>query len=510
MATLSSYNSYAGYFSQLIIDKTPPDSAFIRQFYRLLMAYYKTNGVYTYINEELMATLQTDSTIKPLRNPAWRIVEFYAGKLFPGTLPSALPIKTENDAIIPAIEQLWAWSNFSSVKQKWARWFAIYGDWFIRISTKTKDDQPSSVYMSLIEPEYVNDFTLDERGFLTWIRVDIPIVDDEGESEFTYTEVWSKEEQTLSIWKNHSAGYDAKLNELPSADTIIPFEEIHGEDFIPIVYQGFRDDGAGRCGGSFSAQLDKIDEANRQATRLAQLLFRYNRALWVASRDGVDASGRPLPPASFDGIATDSTLTFMDDELLVLPTMSKLESLVPNINFSDALRVLDSQMQELAKDLPELAYFELREMGELSGRAVRFLLDDMITKVEEARGNAESALIRAHQMALTIGRNVGLFEASIGDFTLGDFNHEFGERAILPQDMTEIAQIVSVLSTAGVSIFAAAKAAGFSEDEAQNLAQVDLFGLEVDLGDGSRTINGQSPLNQPKIVPDQSQESRAV
>lgn len=471
MATVANFDSYAGFMNQLVTNQTPPEASFTREFYRLLFAYYQSNGLYDYINANLKATKTTDQPLKPLRNPAWRVVEFYAAKLFPGTLPGALPIETANDRIIVPIHQLWTWSNFGAQKQKWSRWFAIYGDWFIKV--QTKGDPVSACYMTLIRPEYVTDFTVDERGYLTEIRIDIPILDEDGDVVQYHTEVWDKEQGKMWLWL-HEAGIDKKLEELPKPVFTATIESLHGDNFIPIVYQPFRDDGGGRCASAYVSQLDKIDEVNRQATRLAQILFRYNRAIWAATNTGADASGRPLPPISFDGIAdTNSILTIGDDEILALPAMSALQPLVPPINYADALAVLESQMSELTQDLPELAYYEIRGLGDVTGRAVKFLLDDMISRVEEARGNAETALQRAHQMALTIGQNLGIW-SGLGDYYVGDFEHEFGERNILPEDKQETAELIRTLAQAGATIFAAAKAAGMSTKEAEDLAAVDV------------------------------------
>lgn len=479
MATLSTYDSYAGFYSLHVTNQTPPESAFLREYYRLLNAYYLSNGLYDYINQNLSQTKTTNDPLKSLRNPAWRVAEFYAAKLFPGALPKALPVEAEKETTIVAINQLWDWSNFSSVKQRWARWFAIYGDWYIKI--QTKGEPVESVFMSLIKPEYVTKQTLDERGFLMYIRIDVPVWDEvEREVIATYTEIWDKETQTVSVWDAHDVGLDAPVDELPKPDTSMTFEQSHGADFIPIVYQPFRDDGSGRGSGAYSAQLDKIDEANRQATRLAQTLFRYNRALWAATSSGNDPTGRPLPPISMEGILEeDGTLKFGDDDIVALPSQSELKSLVPDINYADALAVLQDQMLELEKDLPELAYYNLRGLRDVTGRAVMFLLDDMITRVREVRGNAESALNRAHQMAMTIGQNTGVF-SGLGAFENGDFKHEFVERPILPKDMMELAQTVQTFTLAGATTKAAGLAAGMTEEEATELADVGQFEQDIE------------------------------
>lgn len=465
---LNGYNTPASAYTAHILNNEPPDSEFIRDFYRTLRAYYQMNGLYEYLNQELGSTHL--AAMRPLRNPAWRVVEFYASKLWPGTLPGALPITTENEAIIEPIHQIWKWSNFSSAKQQWARTFAIYGDLFIRVQSRADvADNPLAVFMTIIDPIYVNSFELDERGYLTWIRIDIPRLD-EREEEVTYTEVWDKSKQTFSWWNEHKLGVDAKLDRLGTPDGVKLFSEMHGEDFIPIVYQPFRDDGLGRGSGAFTAQLDKIDEVNRQATRLSQLLFRHNKAVWAATTAGVDAQGRPLPPPNFDNLVTDGALTLGDDSILILPTASDLKALVPPINYSDALQVLNSQVEELKQDLPELSYYELIGSGDLSGRAIKFMLDNMISRAQEARGNGESALIRAHQMALTIAQNLGIkgFD-SLGSYEDGSFDHTFDNRPVLPKDITEIGQFIQLMVMSGATLKAAARLGGFSIEEADIL-----------------------------------------
>jgi len=461
MAQLGNYDSHAGFYTQLVTNQTPPSAAFMREFYRVLFAYYQQNGLYDYLDNQLKATRSTSSKVKSIRNPAWRVAEFYASKLFPGNLPDALPIEAENDRIVEPIQQVWTWSNFASMKQRWARWFAIFGDWFIKVSTK--GNPVSSVYMSLIRPEYVTDMDLDERGFLTYLRLDIPTVNESGNEVEYHTEVWDKSTQEVSIWR-HSIGLDRQLSEMGPPFFRADFSQTHGEDFIPVVYQPFRDDGGGRGSGAYASQLEKIDEVNRQATRLSQMLFRYNRAVWAATSTGQDATGRPLPPISFSDLeGADGKVTIGDDDIITLPSMSDLQPLVPNINYGDALKVLESQIAELAHDLPELAYYELRGLGEISGRAVRFLLDDMISRVIEARGNAEAAMVRAQMMALTIGQNVGLpqFEG-LGEFESGALDHSFGDRPVLPEDKQELATLIQSLTAAGATLFEAARAAGMS------------------------------------------------
>ena len=136
--------------------------------------------------------------VKPLRNPAYRVVEFYAAKLWPGALDQALPIVTNNERITPAIQQIWQWSNWASEKQAVARTFPMCGDLFIKVASKT-----GRVFLQNLNAENVTDFSTDERGFLEYIRIDVPRVrrlTDGKLQAYTLTEVWDKSTQLFRRW----------------------------------------------------------------------------------------------------------------------------------------------------------------------------------------------------------------------------------------------------------------------------------------------------------------------
>jgi hypothetical protein len=118
------------------------------------------------------------------------------------------------------------------------------------------------------------------------------------------------------------------------------------------------------------------------------------------------------------------------------------------INYADALAIANAHVQEIRRDLPELAYFDATELGaNASGRARRIHLAPALDRSLEARANCEEAVIRAVWMALSIGANaaragvpsMALFRA-IGTFENGDFAFHFKERDVLPPDRLEEAQ----------------------------------------------------------------------
>lgn len=455
-----------------------------QQFYTMQNHYYQNNGLYLWLMYNLYNEGIIYEGMMPLRNPAFRVVEFYVAKLWAGQLPDALPIETKNKKIIPAIEQVWVWSNWDSEKQVAARLLAKHGDWFCKVATRSSNREATGfdrVFFQNIYPGNVTDFDVDDRGVVTWIRMDTVKATRQPNGEIetvNRTEVWDADQQLLRIWE-HDKDAGTQLDRLGSIPQETPFSE-YGIDFIPIVHSKFRDIGDKRGMGSFDHALDKIDEANRQATRLHQMLFRHNKNTWVVEKPGMDATGRPLPPPKVGGQlgsssrnqTDDQSITVGDEEFFTVPGNAIMKSLVPSIAYGDALQILQAQVAELEKDLPELAYYRLREMNQISGIAAQYLLGDAIDKVIEARGNAETALARLNAMALTIGQAGGLEGFSkdkIGTYEGGGFEHIFTERPVIALSEEDRATIIKGYTGAGVPLVTAARRAGFSEDEIKQM-----------------------------------------
>jgi hypothetical protein len=178
-----------------------------------------------------------------------------------------------------------------------------------------------------------------------------------------------------------------------------------------------------------------------------------------------------------------------DESLYSLPAGWHLRSQVPDVNYADALTILNAHLAELERDLPELVYGRLHEFGDLSGRAVRLLMSGAIDRALEARGQCEDALIRCHQMALTIGANAGLAAfRGVGTFESGALDHSIAERDILPPDALEQAQADKAAAEAavvrkslGVSTRKVLEELNYSPQEIDEMAAE----VEADAGDAA-------------------------
>lgn len=435
------------------------------ELYDTLEAFRDQNELYRRLADARFESSWADESIAPIRNVANRAVEAVAAHLWPGSLPDALPIETDNEAIIEPIQRVFTWSAFGSQKQVLARQTATLGDGFIKVVQR---EDKSRVYFQLIHPRYVSDFDVDERGFVVYCRIDVPITRREGEKTRTLlqTEIWTKE--SMRRWE-HEGTIDTPVENLGEPLLDLPLST-WAIDFVPIVHIKHRDTGELRGAGVFTHALSKLIEADRVATRMHQMLFRHNKPLWAVSANANDATGRPLTPAKFadaDGNVA-GQVTLKDETILYLPGMQTMESLIPNVNYAASLDILNAMMRELESDIPELAFYRIRDFGsQLSGYAVRLLLSDAVARIEEARGNAESGLIRAAQMSLTIGKNAGLFP-KVGTYEAGELDFNFRERPVVPLSELEEAQAV-VLVKDIVGNEESLKSLGKSEDDIKRI-----------------------------------------
>ncbi len=410
-----------------------------------------------YYNDRAEEEPEGDQTTIGLRSPTKAVVDFYAATMWPGMLPEALPVEpggdvTDGDALTAAIHRLWQWSNWSARKQVYARRDAMLGDSLIKVGTRPNaSGTVERVYLQLIKPDNLTEFDVDERDYLTYLRLDVPSerrVSDEIE-KYTHTEVWDKRSGTYRVWE-HDHGLGVKVADLgqPTREATM---ESFGIDFIPFVHAKHIDMGNRRGDAAIIPALVKAHEASRMATRLHDLMFQYNKADLVLFSNLLDADGNTVRPPLI-GEDQGDTIEIGGQTLWRLPSGWDMKPSIASLPFEAHRKVLVDHLEHLeASDLPELAYYKVADSRELSGKAIRYMLIPAIAKAEEARGNAEGALVRAQQMALTIGRHHELpgFER-LGRYEDGQLDHAFRERSIIPLTEEEQAEVDRVRAETAV------------------------------------------------------------
>jgi hypothetical protein len=444
----------------------------LQQHFSALKAYYDEDNLYSRIRQRLDQSDEAQEffNILNLRSPAFEAVEFHVGHWFPGTLPEALPIDEAsklNKKGRDAITKVWEASNFNSKKQVFARTVCWSGNGFMRVSQRDTDGMP---YFQVMEPQYVRDFRVDERGFVTYLRYAYPVSRGEGKNKVKRykTEVWDKRTETLRIYEDHKPIDDA--TDYEGRVRIITFKSM-GVDFIPIVWSPFMEASPGMGMGVFEPHLDRIDNLNRAATRLDDMLFRYNRSVWGLESAGLTADNVEMPPPEvagsyataytnlsedertergFGGVVRhpDGTLTLGNDPFMKMPMGWTLKSLVPAVDYQGAINIIDAHMEVLKRDMPELRYNDaIESQARDSAKVLQLQLAGAIDRANEGRANAEAAIIRACQIAITIGqkgagrsREVREMFSGLPTFESGGLDFTFKPRPVVVPTPTDEAQ----------------------------------------------------------------------
>jgi len=411
------------------------------QRYDMAWGFY-SNTVYDNLAAYLAATYPSGSQLyrytKGLRNPVPSWCEFYVTNTWGGVLdlmagdggekPSALPILTDNDALRPAIAKLWQWSNWNSKRNLATLYSAAMGDAFIVVV-----DSPAAgkAYMQVRRPSEFTDLEWDDFGHIKQATMEYKAEDERGVA-YTYKQVI----EHPAVWGGAFTRYSTYKDNRPFAypenvqDGQATWQWQVPYDFVPVVHIPFKDIGEGWGALGYSATLHKIDAANALASLLHAQVGKTVNPAYVAY--GVQAGN----------VTVDST---QQDEIPILyinkpPSEAKLEPLVSEIDLAGALALLDSQLADIARDLPELRMSEAMRSG-LSGEALGRAFSDVAARVEAVRANHDSGLVRAQQMAIAIAGASG-YDAAFRGFDLnsyraGRLDHGIGDRPILPTSNAE-------------------------------------------------------------------------
>ena len=427
---------------------------YVNNLYRQMNTYRSVRGLYRHI--------------RPIYNPVTRLVDFYVAKVWGGqldyeTVGGAIPIKTDNDRLREPIAQIWEWSNWQARKQLAIRYGACLGDLVIKV---VDDERRKQVYLQVMHPRMIKAARFDARGYVTEAVIEYedwePSTTSGVYQPFTYKEVITKE-QFRTFKDSQAHDYYGS-----GAEWDNPYE------FVPMVISPHKDIGLdwGLC--CFHNGLDTIDELNDQASVFNDRMRKANSPViyFAGARAGsIDMSSTDT--------ATDESRR-QQSPALYGPAESRPHFLVSEAGMEQSLANVDKMLDELERDFPELALHRLREGGDLSGKALRIMYQDATDRVVEARGNFDAALVRAHQMAVSIGGMRGLFDGfSLDSYQRGDEDHRIGERPVLAEAI-DFGQIDAALR-AGVPAWRlwSRLGLGFSQEEIEEMRDEAYGGEEL-------------------------------
>lgn len=511
--------------------------------YDRLEAAYLNSGVYSDLATDTLLTENSDlQALRTLRNAAHRTTEFYPAKLVisewindlerpEDAAAETTPIPDDQpDPLRDAIELIHQASNLDSEGRPFVRQFAMLGDLFVKLSNREDitSGEITAVYMERIDPRHVTDFDKDERGYFTWLRLDTPKTRrlDSGDTEdYTLTEVWSKQRRDYRRWEHDQEIVD-DLSQLKTPDVELTLDVAPGDgsdptnytgfDFVPVVHRKFRDIGGPRGLAAFGHALPGIREADRIATKLHDMLF--PDVTWTLERTGVGPDGLPLPAIEIEDEAgntlpdgqgwargypghreaSENVTNVGKDRVVRLPSGTSLEPKIPNRNMQPMIDELAAQVAWNEQELPECAYYRLRDL-DLSGVAMRTALADVIDRATEAASNLATGLAQAEDMALTISQVLGLEgfdESLIGTWEDGSFEHSYPIPDLFPETASEKAQA----GLAEAQAIAAYDAAGLLETGLERLGFPDPAAT-AEAAKAEKDARQQQALQQAQAAP---------
>lgn len=430
--------------------------------YDRLLALYEMQRPYERLQKlgydhTLFSTPASADRVKQLRNPAHRVGEYWAAKLWPGAVENAFGFAKATPEVKKAAERVMRWSNWARAKAPAARRFSVMGDLFLRVSHNAAKTR---VFVESVDPRDVVDLKHDRRGNLTYLRLDIPTSrlgnDEKGlpyRERITRTEVWSEGETlpdgsadgsrgpgTKRVWE-HPSGKGAALSDLgrPKETLRLTNErspDSAGVDFLPFVHARFKDTGKRRGVGAFEPFVEKMEELDLLAHKLHKMLF--PKWPWQARQDLTGPDGEVLPAPRWGDATQFGPLDVGGEVVLRLPSGVRLDPAIPAIDFASHLAAVAAMLEELERDLSELRYWRIMQATDgHSSRAVRYQLADLADKTAEAAANAVDAVERALQMAFTLAKNLSIegFE-DLPDF--GDEERELRFASVDPFPLSDI------------------------------------------------------------------------
>jgi hypothetical protein len=463
------------------------------------------NNVYRQVHlwsELLKDTYDLYRYTRSIFSPAYRLVEFWSSHILGGSLdplagdgvarPSALPIVTENEAIRAPIAQVWRDSNWQAKKEIWTRFGAAMGDSAVMV---VDDPAKQKVQLRVIDPRTLRDVTRDAFGNVIAYILEERKPDPESRSVSglpayaIYTEACERIGETIR-YSTFRDGRPYDWREYPDGDpragTMVEWTEDYG--FVPLVFVQHRDVGLGWGWSELQPSLSKLHELDDMASKLDDWVRLAVDCPWLFT--GVVAPGRSGPM----GVTADNELMVGGDDdgapkgreripiLYANAADARAQALVAPLDVGAVSAHVASLLDELHADHPELVADNVG--ANASGEARKVAREKVEATVVQRRSGYDDAMVRAHQMAISIGAQKsypGFQGFTPESYGRGELDHSVGARNVFSVDQEAQtretlarAQVVQMLTVAGISRESAMRQAGWSEAEiVQEIAAKD-------------------------------------
>ena len=457
--------------------------------------------------------------IRMVYNPVPRLVDFYAGQVYPGLLsedgsqlpdgvPLAIPFSQDTDpALKDAIAQFWQWSNWQSKKSLMVRFGGALGSVMVEL---IDDVQRGKVTADIVWPGFVRELQLDSACNVKSYSLQYQVRDEEAEETYLYRK--DVNQQTFKYFKNDEP-FDYGYGSVS--------ENVYG--FVPAVWVKHADMGGDRGTPAIAGSFGKIDELNNLVSHAHDQIHKIIGAPLVMWSDGAISNLFGKKPQN--GTNDFERPTEEQENILLLkgPAGGSISSLAGDLDLAQAKTYMDSLLVEIEKDHPELTFYEqLRAMSQVTGPAASRLVGDVASRVAEVQASYDAASMSIFRMAVAMAG----FRATTGawgplnrqqqkfaPFNLDSYERGDLDMAIMPrpllvptkqelsQEKLAMWQGVQAAVTAGAPLELVLKDEGWTEDE---LAELQEATDRADIQQQQR-IQRQQFLAQQDTIPEQGQ-----
>ncbi|MDZ4766515.1 MAG: hypothetical protein SGI73_18415 [Chloroflexota bacterium] len=424
----TAYNGGGAYNPAALTPNDPAawESLAARRFRYAHYEHYYHNTVYSSLASGAAGHRTREKLYKHIRaiyNPVARQNDLLVSLVYGGGIDlehltgGAIPLVYDNRALTDALRHVFVASRFGELKSLYVRLGALYGDVALKVI-----DEPAreKVRLEVLHPQSIRAVTLDAVGNVKAIAIEYADRDADGRP-YIYSELIDGARfQTFK--DGQPFAYQTDLDGRPVSAWDNPY------GFVPVALAGHKATGARWAMNAFAHALRKIDEINDLASLINDQTRKSVNTLWY-----------------FAGVRAPSELNAATDDRDALPAVygpadSHPHAMIADAPIGDALSALREMLQELERDMPELALQRIREQGgTFSAPGVRAAFSDAVGRIQEVRGNYDHALVRALQMAVSIGglRGYAGFGAfGLDSYARGDIDVVVKDRAVIGDSLS--------------------------------------------------------------------------
>lgn len=472
------------------------------------------NTVYSSINA-FAETLKRDHRlykhIRGIYNPVYELVELIASAVFGGSLDTetfergAIPIQTDNPAVLIALRKLWEWSRWDEKKLEYVRLGANLGDVVLKV---VDDREKRKVRLEVLHPLKVLDFEQDEVGNVKSYIIQYQRTDDQ-EYKFvggkliknpnirywTYTEVCNED-----WFETYRDGYSHALYTNALGEPVSRWENEYG--FVPLLVARYQELTDYKWGANayFAAQ-PQIHEVNDQASLLNDQIRKVIIPLLFAT--GITADDQIQKASASE-----------KDEFTILfgPEGSALTPVTAQIDIAAAAQNIQNLLKgALERKLPELSWIRIREEGgNHTAPGIRAATSDAVKRIMAARGQFEAPLVRAHKMAMTIG-GLGKYEGfeafNVTSFDRGELDHQIKPRPVI-EDTLSTKERVDTLNAGGAPLWVVMQELGYTDDVIEEVRNEQEASMRADVRTAVNAIFGDTPEGDSDAEQEEQDETQ--